>query len=116
MLREGHCSRQSSVRLKPMCHVRGTGQSRSSGGMDSSRPTGYHRINHGQLSDVKENATMRLSMHAVWALAVLLVPSVSEGGVSIGLVAIDNLQYVEHGHQLPGGVTEDYGWQGHSLS
>jgi thiol-disulfide isomerase/thioredoxin len=31
------------------------------------------------LSDVKEKAKMRLSMHAVWALAVLLIPSVSEG-------------------------------------
>jgi thiol-disulfide isomerase/thioredoxin len=31
------------------------------------------------LSDVKEKATMRVSMHAVWALAVLLVPPVSEG-------------------------------------
>jgi len=31
------------------------------------------------LSDVEENATMRPSMNAVWALAVLLAPSVTEG-------------------------------------
>jgi hypothetical protein len=36
--------------------------------------------------------------------------------VSIGLVTIGSLGYVELGHEMPGEVAEDYGWQGHTLS
>jgi thiol-disulfide isomerase/thioredoxin len=51
----------------------------SSEEIDNGCRTGYCCARLRLSSDVKENTTMRLSMHAVWALAALLASSVCEG-------------------------------------
>ncbi len=54
--------------------------------------TDYYCAKPRLLSDIKENAAMKLSTHAAWVLSVLLVPPVSEGADQKPAETVDSLK------------------------